>query len=210
MLKNWYLYGEANFYGQWDYNNFEWSDFVEIPPEKIDVIGTYISSEELCFLKPDPTLINFINSSNMPEQELVKHWDPNFVKSLKANKPHLLPSNRLIRMVNKVTKKDTRGTSSIAAAGKDLMYYDKLRDLQLTFVDRHLFPIKVFKLGDKGLGWIPSEKHFKRFKALLAQASNDPDFNIIYHFGLEIDYIGTKDKIQNLIPEFEFAEKRDR
>lgn len=36
----------------------------------------------------------------------------------------------------------------------------------------------------------------------------DPDMNLIYHFGLQVDYVGTHDKIENLIPHFEFTSKR--
>ena len=71
-----------------------------------------------------------------------------------------------------------------------------------------VIPIKIFKLGSESMGWVPSNKHFQQFKKLLIQAAGDPDMSLIYHFGLQVDYVGTKDKIENLIPHFEFTTKR--
>lgn len=111
-------------------------------------------------------------------------------------------------LANQVDGYSKRGYPLTKRALPDLMYEQQLRTLQHTFVQRHLFPIKIFKLGSESMGWVPSQKHFQQFKKLLIQAAGDPDMSLIYHFGLQVDYVGTKDKIENLIPHFEFTTKR--
>ena len=208
-LKDYWLLGEAIVYGNWDPVNRKWSHFNQYPPESIEIRSTYSGGGAIYLLYPDddPELKRICMSADPIDEAIRRQMPDEFVEAVKAGKPLVLDNSRVMHFARKPNKYARRGVSIVRRAIKDLMYEDKLRNLQLTFVDRHMFPIKVFKLGDKGLGWIPSAKHFTKFQALLGQAANDPDFNIIYHFGLEIDYVGTHDKIANLIPEFDFVEK---
>ncbi len=91
---------------------------------------------------------------------------------------------------------------------KDIHSYVIEGNISVHNCDRHMFPIKIFKLGSESQGWIPPQSHFDSLRNLLTASSGDPDFNILYHWGLQVDYIGTKDKIENLIPHFDWVEKR--
>ena len=208
MLLEFHLLGEADTYGNCDYNNFEWSDFVQIPPENIDVYGSYISSEQMCFLKPDPNLRDKLSKVNIPDKALTKLWDPGYIADLKENKPHLLDNRRLIRFVRNPNKYTLRGVSLCWRVLHDVLYELKLKMLQLTKADRGMFPLKLFKLGSPEKGWIPSKRHFDEFRRQLIAAANDPDFNIIYHFGVNVEYLGVTDKWADLTSEFEAIEKR--
>jgi len=208
MLRDKYLLGESIWYGTWDKHNYEWSEWNQYPPEYIDVRRTYASNAAAYFLLPDPELQKIIASNDPVDQELVRLMPARFVDAVGRGKPYLLDSERVIHFSNRTAKYTLRGLSLVKRVLKDLLFEDKIRYLQYTFVDRHMFPIKIFKLGSEAKGWIPSQKHFQRFKQLLVQAANDPDFNIIYHFGIQVDYVGTKDKIENLIPWFEWVGKR--
>ena len=201
--------GEGVMLPIWDDYNFEISHFNQYPPENVDIVQTYVTPKKFFMLKPDPKLKEKANSANELDQNIIKMMDPKYVESLKEGKPFFLGSDdKVMYLARLSTKYRTRGISLIARALKDLLYKDKLRLLQLTFADRHMFPIKIFKLGSESRGWIPNKKHFDRLQALLSQAQNDPDFNIIYHFGLQVDYVGTKDKVANLVPEYEWVEKQ--
>ncbi len=209
LVHDYFLLGEGIGLPIWDPINFEFSHFNQYPPENVDIFRTYVTPTAFFNLKPDPKLAEKVQSGANVDKTLLNMMDAEYVKSLQEGRPYLLGSDKkVIYLARQVTKYRNRGISILSRCLKDLLYKDKLRLLQLTFVDRHMFPIKIFKLGSESRGWIPNRKHFSRLQQLLAQASNDPDFNILYHFGLTVDYVGTKDKIWNLIPEFEWVERQ--
>lgn len=209
MVHDYFLCGEGIGLPIWDPHNFEFSHFNQYPPENVDIFRTYVTPTSFFMLKPDPKLAEKVRSGANIDQTLLSMMPKDYVASLQEGRQYLLGDDKkVIYFARQTTKYRNRGISILSRCLKDLLYKDKLRLLQLTFVDRHMFPIKIFKLGSEQRGWIPNRKHFQKLQQLLTQASNDPDFNIIYHFGLQVDYVGTKDKIWNLIPEFEWVERQ--
>lgn len=83
-----------------------------------------------------------------------------------------------------------------------LMYEDKLREAQITIADNFIYPLKIFKLGDPQKGWIPNESHQSALASMLQQATLDPNFALIYHYGLQVDYVTVADKVMKLDPEW--------
>jgi intein/homing endonuclease len=79
-----------------------------------------------------------------------------------------------------------------------LMYEDKLREAQITIADNFVYPLKIFKLGDPQKGWIPNESHQSALASMLQQATLDPNFALIYHYGLQVDYVTVADKVMKL------------
>jgi len=209
LIHDYWLLGEAIGIPIWDPYNQEISHFNQYPPENIDIVQTYVTPKKFFLLKPDPKLSEKLRSNDGIDAELVRYMDPKYIESIKNNKPYLLgDSDKVIYLARTTTKYRSRGISILSRCLKDLLYMDKLRLLQITFVDRHLFPLKIFKLGSEQHKWIPSKKHFVKLKQILAANQSDPSFNIIWNFGLSVDYVGTHDKIANLIPEFEWAIKQ--
>lgn len=211
ILRDKTLLGEAFYIGNWDEENLEWKDWVQYPPEYIDITTIPGSSEKVFTVKPDPE-IKKINQENTEAskilEDILRTNNRRYYEAAMKEQNYDVAEDRLIYVANKTNGYTKRGYALTERAVQDLLYESQIRTLQHTFVQRHLFPIKVFKLGSKELGWIPSKKHFENFKKLLIQAASDPDFNLIYHFGLEVEYIGTKDKIENLIPHFDWCAKR--
>ena len=90
-----------------------------------------------------------------------------------------------------------------------LMYEDKLREAQITISDNFIYPLKIFKLGDPAKGWIPDESHQKALATMLQQANFDPNFSLIYHYGLSVEYMTVADKVMKLEKEWqEINEKK--
>jgi len=83
-----------------------------------------------------------------------------------------------------------------------LMYEDKLREAQITIADNFIYPLKIFKLGDPQNGWIPNASHQAALAQMLQQATLDPNFALIYHYGLQVDYVTVADKVMRLDPEW--------
>lgn len=205
------LLGESFHLGNWDQENLEWAEWFQYPPEFVDIETIPGTSQKVYTIKPDPEITRILKEETEAAKilaDVLQKINNAYFKAAQEEKPYVIPEKRVMYLANMPNGYSKRGYPLTKRAFSDLMYENSIRSLQHTFVQRHLFPIKVFKLGSKELGWIPSKKHFTQFKKLLAQAAADPDFNLIYHFGLEVDYIGTKDKIENLIPHFEFCTKR--
>jgi len=74
--------------------------------------------------------------------------------------------------------------------------------------DNFVYPLKLFKLGDKNKGWIPNKSHQRELAKMLQQANFDPNFALIYHYGLEVEYITGADKVFQLSKEWEEINNR--
>ena len=208
MNRDYWLLGEAFCYGNWDVTNFEWDSFNQYPPENIDVFRTYIGKDVVYYLKADDELKRILNSPKEVDRAIASSIPSEFTNHVRQGRPFLLAGERVLHFARRPTEYALRGESIVKSALKDLMYEDKLRLLQYTFVDRHTFPIKHWKVGSAEKGWIPSPKHFKALEIQLTQAMNDPDFNLITHPFVQADFKTTVDMKEDLVAQFDFVHKR--
>lgn len=207
------LLGEAVYLGNWDSVNLEWEEWIQYPPEFIDITTVPGMSRRIFTVKPDPEMKDMLNNKDNTEANeilvnILKTVNSKYFEAAINDKPYNVPEERIMYLANKVDGYSKRGYALTKRALQDLMHETDLRTLQHTFTQRHTFPIKLWKLGSESLGWVPSQKHYANFKKLLVQAAADPDFNLVYHFGVQFEAVGTKDKIENLQPQFEFTTKR--
>lgn len=202
------LLGESVHVGNWDEFNLEWSTFNQYPPENVDVHKVYVGSGLAYFLKPDDELKKLANSSKEVDRAIFSMLPKDFAASIVTGRPYQIDNQRIIHFARRPAGYTMRGESLLKRCLKDLLYKDKLRLLQLTFVDRHMFPIKHWKIGSKDKGWIPSRKHFQAIEDAITASMNDPDFNLITHPFVEAEFYGSKDKIENLIPHFDWVNKQ--
>ncbi|MCM1260535.1 MAG: hypothetical protein NC222_06230 [Staphylococcus sp.] len=205
------LLGESIHLGNWDQENMEWSEWYQYPPEFVEITTIPGTSKKVYTIKPDPEISKILKEQNETSiilSEVLKKTNNKYLEAAQNEEGYVIPEKRVMYIANMVNGYSKRGYALTKRALLDLNYEQNIRGLQNTFVQRHMFPIKIFKLGSENLGWVPSKKHFTQFKKLLTQAASDPDMSLIYHFGLQVDYVGTKDKIENLIPHFEFCAKR--
>jgi len=210
QLRGYHLLGEAVHYGNWDNNNFEWESFTQFQPEDIELMDTFVS-QPVFFLKvkKDSEIGKIVNNtSDMVARAITELLPDKLVSAARTGRRVHLDSSRVLYFANKPEGSMKRGHSLLKRCLKDLVHEDRLRLLQQSFIERHSKPIKIFKVGSKELGWIPSDRHMVKLQKLLAQAANDPDFNLIYHPFLEVDYVGTKEKITNLSEEFDDVQKK--
>ena len=201
------LLGEAVYLGNWDSVNLEWEEWLQYPPEFIDITTVPGMSKRVFTVKPDPEMKDMLNNKDNTEAnnilvDILKTVNSKYFEAAVNDKPYNIPENRILYFANKVDGYSKRGYPLTKRALQDLMHETDLRTLQHTFTQRHTFPIKLWKLGSESMGWVPSQKHYANFKKLLVQAASDPDFNLVYHFGVQFEAVGTKDKIENLQPQF--------
>lgn len=209
--RDYWLLGESFHYGNWDDVNQEFSDFVQFPPEEMEIHGAYIDPKRAYVLRPNKEISKLLRSSNPADRLVSQHLyntAPKIADAISRNKPHLLDSNRLFVMQRTMAGYINRGVSPLLSVIKDLLYQDNLILFRNAFIQRHSYPLKIFKLGSEAKGFIPSRKMFNDFRVQLINAVNDPDFNIITHPFLDVNYYSGSDKILPLIPYFELVQKR--
>jgi hypothetical protein len=194
--------------GNFDDKEMEWGDFVQYPPENIEVHKTYVSNDVRYTIKIDEELQKIVTSNKEDDKEIVKQLDEDILQAITEKKPYSIDSNRVIHYSNKPSAYLTRGESPLKAALKYLLLEDRLYMLALTIVDRHTFPIKIWKIGSKEKLWIPPKKHFDQLKEQIASAAGDPDFNLIYHAFLDLDIKTTATQHEDLDKWWNFTQKR--
>lgn len=207
ILGEYFLLGEAVIWKVWDDFNKTWKEITMLPPEKVELRKTFLTKEPIILLHVDSELKKLVNSSDELDQAIVKQLDPLLVEKIKTQDRIVLPPHQVDHFANKTSLTDLRGTSILKRGLYALLLKYKVRLLHNTYLDRAAFPLKLFKLGHPESKWVPSRSHFEALRNMLAAAANDPDFNIIYHYGLQVEYHGVKDKWEDLIKHYDWCDK---
>ena len=180
------LLGESVHIGNWDIENLEWEEWIQYAPEFVDIITVPGSSKKIFKVKPLPE-VNKLLTSNTEAADILSRAliqaDKQYYEAAIDNKDYIIPDKRIMYMANQVDGYSSRGYPLTKRALPDLMYELQIRSLQHTFVQRHMFPIKIFKLGSEAMGWVPSQKHFEQFKQLLIQACHSEDTEFLTDSG---------------------------
>lgn len=211
LCRDYWLLGEGYLYGNWDDAAMEFSSFVQLPPEEVEVHSAYIMPERLYVLRPNKDLGKLSDSRNPADKrlyEVMENTSPQYAKALRENKPFILDSNRLIVLQRSMAGYSNRGVSPVMSVLKDLMFEDYLNLFRMVMIQRHAYPLKIFKLGSAERGYVPPQRWYKDFQKLLIQAKNDPDFNIITHPLVNVEIVTGHDKILPIIPYYDMVKSR--
>ena len=207
ILGDYLLLGESIIWKVWDDFNKEWKQLSLIPPEKIEARRTYLTKDPILLLHVDEELKRLANSADPIDQEIVKMMGPKLADDIKTKQRLVLPQHQAFLFANKTSESDLRGVSMLKSALYALMLKYKVRLLHNTYLDRGTFPLKLFKLGDRASKWVPSRSHFEALRNMLMQAANDPSFALIFHYGLEVEYVGEKQHWEDLIKHYAWCDQ---
>jgi hypothetical protein len=145
----------------------------------------------------DPRMVEF--RRNLPQEVLLQ---------ILAGQPIPLKDINVTYIARKTCLYDVMGTSLYTRLFQVMMYADAIWNAALAVARRNAVPLRVFKLGDPQSGWFPDQGDYDSFLAQLEQAELDPAAILIYHFGLDIEYVGTSDKFLKISDESEFITKQ--
>jgi hypothetical protein len=210
-MREYHLLGEYFGYGNWDPDKQEYSEFIQLPPEEVEVHSAYISSKRVHVLRPNRELGKIMKSMAVADQmvaQLIGASNPQQAKALAGNKPLVLDSNRLIVLQREMAGYSNRGVSPLLSVVKDLMFQDFLNLFRTVFIQRHSYPLKIFKIGSESRGWVPHAKMMREFQQQLASAIADPDYNLVTHPFVQVDAFTGHDKILPLIPYYDLVKQR--
>ena len=138
--------------------------------------------------------------------ELYQRMPDEVIRAVKMNRNIKMDNRVVTHIAHKSSDYETWGTPLMMRCFKALIYKDKLRAAQDAIANRHIFPIRLAKLGTPGEPY-PTEEDLNNFRDLLMMADDDPYNFIIYHYGVQLDFVGSSGKILPLNTEFDFVQK---
>ena len=155
-------------------------------------------------LVPTPEMQWMAKSSDPRMAEFRRHLPIDVIEKILAGQPIHLSDINVTYIARKTCLYDVMGTSLYTRLFQVQMYSDALWNAALAVARRNAVPLRVFKLGDPQSGWFPTQDDYDAFLAQLEQAELDPASILIYHFGLDIEYVGTSDKFLKVSEEKDF------
>jgi hypothetical protein len=202
--------GEVFIHTTWSDDKGYWDNIIIHNPDYIDVkFSPLVDQGCVIELKPDEELRSLVHSTKPEDQRLKKRLPKDVVRRVLTGRNILLDDMNVTHIARRSNPYDERGTSILLRLYRLLMYEDKLREAQITIADNFIYPLKIFKLGDPQKGWIPNESHSRALSQMLQQANFDPNFSLIYHYGIDVQYVTVADKVMKLEKEWsEINEKK--
>jgi hypothetical protein len=169
--------------GVWDYAFLHNPDFIRV---KTNALARYPA----IYLVPDDSLRRLVQGRSsadaMMRQQLPAETAFHIMKGEDIPLPNFNVSH--LKMMN--SEYDVRGTSIITSCYKDLMLYDKLREMQFAQADGMINPLTLVKLGDPSGTWRPNDEDIRAFQQIMEESQYDPDFKIVTHGAVDIQRIG--------------------
>jgi len=195
--------GEVTLHFYFDEHLGYWSHIIIHDPDYIEIEDyPLVNFEKKIYIIPDDALRIIMTSNDSLYSRARQRIPKNIAKNILWGKNLLLANDRTAHMLRKVRPNQTRGTSVIDRLFRYLMYEDKLIEAEISIADNYIYPLKIFKLGNAEMG-VPPKTHADALSELLLHAQFDPNFAIIYHYGLQYEQHGYEGKLLRMEQEFD-------
>lgn len=203
------LMGEAFPFLIWDDEMGGWCDAMVLNPDYIEVHGVKIGGKKgLRYeLALDNQVRQFIMSPDPLDQEIVSELDPAIIQAAQTGLNTPLDPFNFEHLMRPSSPYDTRGTSIVLGCLKDLLYEEQLREAQYAIAGGITRPREIWKLGTQG-EWMPTEGDLNELRELLAASRYDPNFALVSHYGLSVDFVGAERRILPVAQEFQMINER--
>lgn len=205
-LEYWKI-GDAFPFGQLNENEGIWDSFTLLNPDYINISSSVFAGDSTIELIPDAQVKTVVQSGPRGEyKDIYKQLPDEVIKCVKAGKNIKLDNRLVSHISHKASQYEAWGTPILNRCFKTLIYKDRLRQAQDSIATRHITPLRVAKIGSPGEP-MPSQDDINSFRDTLLDADQDPNYFIVYHYGLSFDYVGSSGKILPLNQEFDFIQK---
>lgn len=199
--------GDVFPFGQLNEHDGMWDKFTLLNADYIDIQSNAFAEDPIIQLIPDSQIIAIVNAGPSGEYaDIYKQLPAEVIRSVREGKNIPLDNRLVFHIAHKASQYELWGTPTMMRCFKTLIYKDKLRQAQNAIADRHIMPLRVAKIGSPGEP-MPTQEDIDDFRDTLLQADGDPNFFIVYHYGLSFDYVGSTGKILPLNTEFDFIQK---
>lgn len=204
-LEYWKL-GDVFPFGQFNESEGLWEGFTLLNPDYVNVNASIFAKEQQIELIPDDQVTNIIAGGPSGQfGDLYRQFPEDIVIAVKQGKNISLDSRLVSHIAHKASPYESWGLPLMMRCFKTLIYKDKLRQAQDAIANRHIMPLRVAKIGTPGEP-MPTQDDIDSFRDILAEGEDDPNFFLVYHYGLSFDYVGSTGKILPLNTEFDFIQ----
>ena len=205
-LEYWKI-GDVFPFGQLNETDGTWEKFTLLNPDYMDIQSSMFADDPKIELIPDANLNAIIQGGPRGQwAEVYNQLPQDIVKNVQMGKNIGLDNRLVSHIAHKASQYETWGTPIMMRCFKTLIYKDKLRQAQDSIANRHIMPLRVAKIGMPNEP-MPSQDDIDAFRDTLMEADADPNFFLVYHYGLSFDYVGSAGKILPLNQEFDFIQK---
>jgi len=201
-LEYW-VYGEGFPFLEWDDNIGMWSRATIFNPDLMEVRRTIFMDKPIISLIPDAELKRIATSTH-PADAILRQQIPQTVLDYVLKGENIpLSSRNVSHILKKTVPHDLRGTSIIQRVWKELMLRDAFREVLFVIAQNHITPLKIFRVGGKDKEFYPDQNDLTVWQGIIEEAQNDPNFSIITHEALEVEYKGFTGQILDVNGYFE-------
>lgn len=184
-----------------------WEKFTILNPDYINIQASVFADDAIIELIPDEKITAIVNEGPRGEYaEIYNQLSDEVIRAIKMNRNIRMDSRLISHIAHKASDYEIWGTPLMMRCFKTLIYKDKLRGAQDAIANRHIFPIRIAKIGTPGEPY-PDEQDLNEFRDMLMMSDEDPYNFIVYHYGVQMDYVGSTGKILPLNTEFDFIQK---
>jgi len=203
------LIGEAFPFAYWSEEMNAFSNITVMNPDYIIIRGIkMLGSEGLRYeMMIDEELRQFVMSQDPLDWEIIQKIDPVLIRAAESGLNAPLDPFNLSHLARLGNPYDVRGTSIVLGCLKDLMYEEQLREAQYAIAGGIVRPREIWKLGIKD-EYMPTDSDLMGLRELLRSAEYDPNFAIVSHHGLEVEFIGAERRLLPIHPELDDIENR--
>ncbi len=188
-----YRIGNVFLFGAWNESDCMWQKFAILNPDYVEVESTWLTEKPLIKLSPDESLRRLVQTQQ--PKYLYDQLHPEIIKYVRLGQQIPLDPNNTFHLAHNKAPYETLGKPLVKNILKILLYEHRIYEAQFAIATRHVMPLTVVKLGDRQSGWLPSQEELDEFAELLAAHEIDPNFSIIYHWGVEIEFYGPSGKV---------------
>ena len=205
-LEYWKI-GDIFPFGQLNENEGLWDSFTMLNPDYINIQTSSMVPDPMIELIPDEQIKMIVSSGPRGEYgDVYRQLPEDIIRSVKQGKNIKLDNRLVTHIAHKASPYEIWGTPIMMRCFKTLIYKDKLRQAQDAIATRHIFPLRVAKIGAPGEP-MPSQQDIDDFRDVLLDADMDPNYFLVYHYALQFDYVGSSGKLLPLNQEFDFIQK---
>ena len=185
-----------------------WTDLVVYNPDYVAVRPVPVPGEEpILDLRPTPEMKEFATNPDPRVQVARSKMPQELLYRAMAGLPIPLDPINATYISRRTSPYAYIGTSLYSRLYRIQMIEDFLTNAMIAVSQRNAAPLRIFKLGDPSMAWLPDRAEEESFLNMLAIAETDPFAAIVYHYGLSVEYVGVSDRLLSVSREWDYIER---
>jgi len=201
MSQEYFEIGDVFTFGAWNSADYMWDQFAILNPDYVKVESTWVNQRPLIKLVPDETLRKVVQTKT--PRFIYEQLPPEIVRYVLFNQEIPLDPNNVFQISHAKRPYEQRGKSIIKRILKTLMLEDRFNQANFALATRHAVPMMLVKVGDPTSGYIPDDAELDAVREMFASFELDPNFAIFYHYGINVEHVGSNGKMLPVGPELD-------